>query len=110
MTLADEVVVVTRLEVPSLRLTRQYLRHLVQQGLAAEKLRVVVNRFGQRRQIGSARVEETLGMPPAGWIPDDPGTLNQALNEGKPLIQVAPRASVTRRLDQLAGLLVDKRI
>jgi pilus assembly protein CpaE len=110
MSLADEVVVVTRLEVPSLRLTRQYLRHLVQRGLAPEKLRVVVNRFGQRRQIGAARVEETLGLPPTGWIPDDPGTLNQSLNEGKPLIQLAPRASVTRRLDQLAGLLVGKRL
>jgi pilus assembly protein CpaE len=110
MSLADEVVVVTRMEVPSLRLTRQYLRQLVERGLSPEKLRVVVNRYGQRRQIGSARVEETLELPPAGWIPDDPATVNQALNDGKPLIQVASRASVTRRLDQLAGLLVGKRI
>jgi Flp pilus assembly CpaE family ATPase len=67
-----------------------------------DKLRPVANRYGQRRQVAWKQAEQSLGMPFPDWIPDDPASLNEALNQGKPLVQAARRAAITKRFDQLA--------
>jgi pilus assembly protein CpaE len=102
MNLSDTVVIVVRLDVPSLRLGRQFLRRLAQRGVPASKIRLVANRYGQRRQVAWKKAEEALGLKVHVWLPDDPATLNHALNQGQPLIQTARRAQITRRLDELA--------
>jgi pilus assembly protein CpaE len=100
--LADSVVVVVRLDIPSLRLGRQFLDHLADHNISQDRICVVANRYGQRHQIAAKKAEEALGARIVAWVPDDPGTLNLALNEGKPLIQAARRARITRQIGQLA--------
>jgi pilus assembly protein CpaE len=102
LALASSVVLVVRLDVPSLRLTRQLIRQLGLQGLPQDKLRVVANRYGQRKQVAWKKAAEVLGLPIQGWVPEDPATLNQAHNHGLPLVRVARRASITRTFDKLA--------
>jgi pilus assembly protein CpaE len=102
LTLANSVVVVARLDVPSLRLSHRFITYLKDKGVAAQKIRVVGNRYGQRGQVGWKKAEQALGTRVLVWIPDDPGTLNRALNDGRPLVQTARRARITRRFDVLA--------
>lgn len=103
--MAQRVVVVIRLDVPSLRLTKLYLRKLAQLGVAEDAIYLVANRYGQRRQLPWKKAEETLGMPVQVWLPDDPATLNLALNQGTPLVMTSRRARITRRFDQMAASL-----
>ena len=100
--LADEVVVVVRLEVPSLRLTRLFLRELVDRGVPPEKLRLVANRYGQSRQFPWKQVQEVLGLPILVWLPDDCATVNRALTAGQPVFQVSRGGTLTRRFNELA--------
>jgi pilus assembly protein CpaE len=103
--LAEQVLVVMRLDVPSLRLTRRYLNDLIERGLPADRFRIVANRYGQRKQLGWKDAEKALGLPILEYIPDDPSTLNAALNSGTPLIRTARRASITKSFDKLASRL-----
>jgi pilus assembly protein CpaE len=105
LALAGVALVVVRLDVPSLRLTRQLLRQLTAQNVPAEKLRLVANRYGQRRQVPWKKAGEVLGLPIREWIPDDPATINQACNLGQPLICLARRAAITRTFDTLVRRL-----
>jgi len=105
MNLADVLVVVLRLDVPALRLARQFIRQLMEQGVPREKLRLLANRHGQKQQIQRKTAEDVLGLPISDWIPDDPATLNQALNHGTPLLTTARRAAITRSFDVLAAQL-----
>jgi pilus assembly protein CpaE len=105
LTLADAVVLVIRLDVPSLRLARKYVYQLGERGVLPEKLRLVANRYGQRKQVAWKQAEDALGLPILAGIPDDPSTLNQALNSGTPLIRTSRRAGITRSFDRLAGSL-----
>jgi pilus assembly protein CpaE len=105
LALTHVVVVVVRLDVPSLRLARRFLSRLVDQGVDEKKLRVAANRYGQRGLVGWKKIEQALGFPVQVWIPDDPAAVNDALNHGKPLLQTAHRAKITRRFGQLAGCL-----
>ena len=100
--MADTIVVVFRLDVPSLRLTRVYLKKLAEIGVAEDRIFLVANRYGQRRQLPWKKAEESLGLPVRIWLPDDPATLNTALNHGAPLVEIAGRARITRRFEQMA--------
>ena len=106
--LADKVVLVVRLDVPSVRLSRQYCQQLETLGVPRDKFHVVANRYGQRQQFPWKKAQEALGLPIAEWIPDDPGRINQALNQGRPLIATASRAGITRSFADLAGRLNGK--
>ncbi len=99
---ADAIVVVTRLDPPSLRLTRRYIRALTEAGLAADDLIVVANRYGQAGQIAWQKAEEALRVPDRSWLPDDPRSVNRALTDGRPLIQAAAWSRLTREFKRLA--------
>jgi pilus assembly protein CpaE len=103
LSLAEQVLVVVRLDVPALRLTRRLLEDLIDRGVPRERIRLVANRYGQRKQIGWKDAEKTLGMPILEYIPDDPTTLNAALNQGVPLVRASRRAGITRSFDKLAA-------
>lgn len=99
---AETVIVLTRLDPPALRLTRRYLRSLTETGVPAERVRVVVNRYGQSGQVAWARAEDALGRPVAAWLYDDPRAVNRALGAGRPLAVTARRSRLNRGLRRLA--------
>lgn len=105
--LCDFVVVVIRLDVPALRQARRFLRLLDTVGVPKDRIRLVANRYGQRGQVAWKKAEEAIGAKFAGWITDDAGKMNAALNQGQPLVKVARYAGITRRFykltDQLNG-------
>lgn len=109
MRAAEAVVLVLRLDVPSLRMTRVLLRALKTQGVDDQKISLVVNRYGQKQQLDWRKAEEHLERPIAAWIPDDPGSLNYALNHGLPLVQAAGRAKITRKFHEFAQQLNGKK-
>jgi pilus assembly protein CpaE len=107
--LSENILIVVRLDVPCLRLTRKLLHQLtVQHSIPLTRISVVANKYGQRRQIAWRQAEETLGVKLLEGIPDDPATLNQAVNQGQPLIRTSRRAGITRSFDKLADRLNGK--
>ena len=102
---ADRLLVVIRLDVPSLRLTRELLNRIADLGVAKETLTLVVNRYGQSRQLDWKKAEDALGSKIDAWLPDDPATVNQALNMGQPLMQMSSWAKINRGLSKLATQL-----
>ncbi|MGF1582522.1 MAG: CpaE family protein [Gemmataceae bacterium] len=105
---ADVVVVVTRGDVPALRLCREYLRTLKRNGVAGEKMLRVANRHGQPRQLSSKQMEEALGLSFHAWIPEDPGSINAAVNQGFPLIEKARNRPIMKQFRGLAELIIGK--
>src|SRR5436305_263564 len=91
-----------------MRRTSQYERQLTEQGVARDKMRLLANRHGQRQQISRKKAEEVIGLAIPEWVPDDPATLNLALNHGLPLLSTARGAEITRSFDTLATNLNGK--
>lgn len=102
---ADRVLVITRLDPASLRLTRKYASTLVSNGLPADDLTIVANRYGQPGQVPWQKAEEVLHAKVQTWLPDDPRSVNKALTAGNPLIEAARWSRLTRELSRLAGML-----
>lgn len=106
MELADVVIVLSILSLPCLINVRRLRETFQRLGHPrADRVRVVVNRYNKNAGISLKEAEEGVGQPIAWTIPNDfPATMS-AINQGKLLREVAPRAEVTRSLQELARSL-----
>jgi pilus assembly protein CpaE len=107
---ADHIVLVARLDPPSLRLTRKYFQSLVTGGVPADQIAVVANRYGQPGLVPWRKAEEALSTTIRAWLPDDPKSVNRCLVEGQPLVQIAKRSPLAVEFSKLAAELVAKSV
>lgn len=103
MELSDAVLLVTQLDVGSLRNGARLMQVFRQMDGMAEKVRVVVNRVGSDiTTIGLKKAEETLGAP-IGWqIPNVSDIVAAARTKGVPLETEAPKHRITRSINEIA--------
>lgn len=102
---SDLLVIVVRLDYTSVRNCRRVLSHFAELGIPANRIRLVVNRYGESRQLSVSQAEVALGMKFCHQVPDDPAYVHMATNEGVPVILKKPRARVSRSLSVLADSL-----
>lgn len=101
--LADEVVLVLRLEFTCVRNARRTLDQLERLGIPKDKVRVVANRFGQAKEVTAKQAEQALGVKISHYVPEDPKTVNRANNNGVPVVQESPSAKVAKSMIDLAA-------
>jgi pilus assembly protein CpaE len=99
---ADVILLVIRLEFAALRNTRKALDHLEQLGIDKNRVRLVVNRYGQPKEVPVAKAEEALGVKVFHLVPDDPRAVIRANNNGVPFVLEAPSARVSKNVTRLA--------
>ena len=122
--MADHVILVMNLLVPSIRNADRLLQAISQQGLTGqnpsasfeatskestlENLLLVINRLG--RDAGYLRVqdvEQTLHRKTLAQIPDDWRTVSRSINAGEPLYLYAPNSKIRTAITELAVRLVE---
>ena len=109
MELSNTVLVVGILSLPCLINVRRLLENFKRLGFPRdEQVRVVVNRFQKHAGITLKEAVEGIGRPIAWTIPNDFAATMSGINQGKLLQEVAPRAEVTKNLQDLARSLADK--
>jgi pilus assembly protein CpaE len=99
---ADIMLLVIRLEFAALRNARKTLDHLDHLGINKDRVRLVVNRYGQPKEVPAAKAEEALGAKIFHFVPDDPRAVIRANNNGVPFVLEAPAAKVSKNVTHLA--------
>ena len=99
---AKDILLVTQLDLPCLRnVVRLMMSFNEVEGLK-EKVRIVVNRVGRDSgQISLKKAQETMGKEIYWQLPNDYKTMVEVRNNGVPLIEHSPRASITQALTTL---------
>lgn len=101
---ADQVVLVATVDLPSLRNIKRSLPLLDRvTGRAAEKVRLVLNRFQANDAITPDEVEETLGLPVYRRLANDFAAASKAIHTGSPA--VLGGSALARDLRELAAQL-----
>jgi pilus assembly protein CpaE len=103
--LADHIVVVVLLNLPSIRAAQRCLEVFRQLNYLRdqEKVKLVVNRYMPQKDIGIEQLEEALHYPVYWRIPNDYANMSDAINAGMPVAEIDAEAEVTRSFDQLAS-------
>jgi Flp pilus assembly CpaE family ATPase len=81
---AEEIFVVTQVDVPSLR-NIQRVRRVLKRVVPERSPRVLVNRFHPGADITLKDVERTLGLEVFGTLSNDYGSIAHSINTGEPL-------------------------
>jgi pilus assembly protein CpaE len=104
--LSDTVLLISILSPPCLLNTQKLLRTFHDLGFPLDiNIKILINRYLKKSNI-SIRDAESLIEKDIFWtIPNDYQTTITAINEGKPLVQFAPRKAVAKNFRTLADKL-----
>ena len=103
--LADHILVVVLLNLPSIRAAQRCLDVFRQLNYLRdqEKVKLVVNRYLPQKDIGIEQLEEALHYPVYWRIPNDYANMSDAINAGMPVADIDVESDVTRSFDSLAS-------
>jgi pilus assembly protein CpaE len=104
--MADEVLLITQLDLPCLRNVVRLLMSLGAIAGMADKVKVIVNRVGlENGQISLKKAQETIGREIFWQLPNDYRTMVEVRNNGVPLVEQAPKAAITQAIVNLSQAL-----
>lgn len=107
---ADEILMVTQLDLPCLRNVVRLMMTFDENEALRSKVKVIVNRVGQDSgQISLKKAKDTIGRDVFWQIPNDYRVMVEVRNNGVPLLEHAPKASITLSIGELAETLCGKR-
>ncbi len=106
--LADTIFPVLQTTLPYVRDGKRLLEVFRSLGYPDEKLRVIVNRHQKKVQIGLEHLEAACGAPVWGMVPNHYETAAASVNQGVPILRLAPKSPIARSLQELShGLTGD---
>ncbi len=79
----DDLYIVTTLEVPALHQAKTIVRRLMDDGVQANRIHLVLNRAPKRYEITMQELESMLGTPVFAVLPNDYSALNECYADGK---------------------------
>lgn len=97
----DNILLLTTLDVPTLKNVKIAVETLDLLNFASEKRRLLLNRADDKVGLTADKVESTLGMKIAKSIPTSPQVANST-NSGEPIVATLPRHAVSQVITALA--------
>lgn len=105
--LSDDVLMVTTLDVPTIRNTRRYLDLLDRLEVPRTRVRMIVNRHQDGGRLSSRDLENTVGMGVFWSLPNEYRPMSAAIDSGNPVVLDSPRSRLTRSYHELASALAE---
>jgi pilus assembly protein CpaE len=103
--LADAVLLVTLMDVPTLHHARKQIALLERLGHASRRLRLVANRCSSLDAVSERDLSAFLDRGPDFRIPNDYPTALAGVNRGRSLVEIAPRTQLARAFAELTQAL-----
>ena len=109
MELSDNILLISLLSLPCISNANKILQSISElKTFPEERVKVVINRYLSKSDIPLDDAEESLHKKTFWTIPNDYRTTVSAINNGTPLYMSAPRAQITRSMNDLADTFVEK--
>ncbi len=106
---SNDVLMVTQLDLPCLRNVVRLMMVFDESSALRDKVKIIVNRVGEDNgQISLKKSKDTIGRDIFWQIPNDYKVMVEVRNNGVPLVEHAPKATITQSIRQLANALTGK--
>jgi pilus assembly protein CpaE len=103
---ADRIVLLSQMSDLGVRATAGLRRTLENAGLPPDRVLLALNRIEANSDLTKANVEEALRAEVAVQLPYDPILVSTSMNRGAPFVLQRPDAQVSRKIRELANMLV----
>lgn len=104
---SDDVLLVAGMDIPNIKNVKIGLQTLRLLDTPMEKLHLVLNRANSKVKLEVGDVEKTLGIKADALIPSDIA-VPQAVNKGEPVVQFAPKANVSKAIEELVDRILPR--
>jgi pilus assembly protein CpaE len=108
--MSDTILLVSLLNLPSLRNTQKCLELFGRIGLRDERVRLVISRFLPNDEIPRDSIEGILNCPVFFSVPNDYPAVIASVNRGKLLFETFPTKEVTKSFRDLSNLLASSSV
>lgn len=105
LALADQILVVATPDVVAVRDAHRMLKALTAAGIERQRVHVVLNKVPKQPYLTQDTIESNLGVRIVGAVQEDARRVSHAVNEGKLLRDLHPRAEIVTEIGRLVGLL-----
>ncbi|MDG5790061.1 AAA family ATPase [Evansella sp. AB-P1] len=106
---ADEILVITNLEMTALKNTKLILETFRQIGMG-EKVQLIVNRYNMESLMKAEDIPSMLGAENPMYIPNNFKLASQSMNLGIPLVISQAKSDVSKAIFKMAEQIISKRI
>jgi pilus assembly protein CpaE len=103
--MSDDVLLVAGMDIPNIKNVKIGLQTMRLLNTPMSKIHLVLNRANSKVKLDVSEVERTLQVKAEVLVPSDV-VVPQSVNKGTPVVLDAPKAGVSRALEQLADLFV----
>jgi pilus assembly protein CpaE len=104
---ADQVLFVLDMDLPSVKNAKLALETLRLLKFPASKVQLVLNRSNARARLDEKEIERSLKLKISAAIPSD-GMVPASINEGRPVVESAPRSRVAKGFDTVYDLVATR--
>lgn len=101
--LADFILPVLQLTLPFIRDGKRLLDLMRSLDYPPSKIRPIVNRLEKSSELTIADLERTLGTKVYATVPNHYASVAASVNQGVPILKLAPKSPVSKALTQLAS-------
>jgi pilus assembly protein CpaE len=101
---ADIILQVVDMDLPSVKNAKLALETLRLLKFPTSKVKLVLNRSNARARLDDKEIEGALKMEISAAIPSD-GAVAASMNEGRPVVESAPRSRVAKGFESVAELV-----
>ena len=104
--LSDTLMLITILSLPCLANTNRLIKSFLDLGyMSNDRIKVVLNRYIKNGDLSLKDAENGIKKELFWIIPNDFNSTMAAINNGKPLAQIASRAAITKSFEEMAKTL-----
>lgn len=104
--MSEKVLLITLLNLPCLSNTLKLTKSLIGTGIAErDKIKIIANRHLKKTDISVKEAEESIQNDIFWLIPNDYKTTMSAINNGRVLNDIFPKAEITKNMSELADSL-----
>ncbi|MEH7381308.1 AAA family ATPase [Bacillus sp. JJ1533] len=104
---SDEILLITSLDLPSLKNGKLALDTLGILGLK-DRIKVILNRDTESAELTTDMIEKVLGLPIKQRIPSDYKLVISSINKGDPFVSMSHRSPVAKSVLALADELIER--
>ena len=104
--MSDTVLLVTLLNLPSLKNTQRSIELFARLGIFDERVKLLLSRYLPNDDLPKESIEGILNCPVFYAVPNDYPTVLSSINRGKLLSEIAPEKEVTDAFRKMAELMV----
>ncbi|MGN6320010.1 AAA family ATPase [Trinickia sp.] len=105
---SSDIGVVLRQSIPHLHTGRRLVDILRELGYSSSKLRALINEYDKSASVDIATLENALGVRIAHRLPRDDKHVEQAIDQGIPLLEVGRSSALATSIDTFADALWPK--